>query len=242
MTSPRARHSRLTAGLVAVSAAILPLAFAAPSTGQTGKRKPNSPASLQSLDAKAQQIEKDYLTGLSELATGYEEAGQIDKAKEVLNLILQLKPDAKGAKDKLDALAEAVFDANSTHVEVDASKGWTAAGVLVARGEPVRFTGEGSYKFITNENLGPEGYPVQDPMKDMASGVPTGALMGIIVPPPRPGQRQPPKPGAPFAIGASKELKPDEDGVLFLKLNVPPGAKCIGKIKVAISGNIKRAP
>jgi hypothetical protein len=79
-------------------------------------------------------------------------------------------------------------------------------------------------------------------MQDMAAGVPAGALMGMIVPPPRQGQRQPPEPGPPFAIGGQVDFKPQTNGVLLLRVNTPPGAKCIGKLRVEISGNISPAP
>ena len=75
----------------------------------------------------------------------------------------------------------------------------------------------------------------------MAAGVPAGALMGIIVPAPKQGQRQPPEPSAPFAIGNELEYTSDVSGTLLLRVNSPPGATCIGKLRVMISGNISPA-
>jgi hypothetical protein len=112
----------------------------------------------------------------------------------------------------------------------------------VTKDEPIRFEAEGTYRYIINETVGPDGFTQQDLMRDMAAGVPSGALMGLIVPAPRPGQREPPQPDPPFVIGSAREIEPSSDGTLLLRLNVPQGHKCVGKVKVNISGNIKPAP
>lgn len=214
---------------------------AAPGWAQGRRPKPDAPVNVKSLDDKAASLEQDYLNGLLELAQGYEDAGQTDKAKAVLQDILRLKPDAEAVKARLKELDEAVFDENVRSVEIDVARGWTITGLTVKRDAPIRFTAEGSYRFILNESIGPDGLSHEDVMRDMAAGVPSGALMGLIVPPPKQGQRQPDKPGAPFAIGASREYNPPEDGVLLLRMNLPPGTKSVGKIKVTISGNLRAA-
>jgi hypothetical protein len=212
-----------------------------PTPAQSRRPKPDSPANLQALDTKAEDLEEAYLTGLLEVADGYEEAGELDKARESLEAILMLKPDSEAVKARLAEMEEAVFDANSHVVEVDVTKGWTTTGIRVTKDEPIRFEAEGTYRYILNETVGPDGFSQEDLMRDMASGVPSGALMGLIVPAPRPGQREPPQPDPPFMIGSARELEPSTDGTLLLRLNVPQGHKCVGKVKVNISGNIKPA-
>lgn len=226
------------AAALAVGAAAL---FTLPSAAQSRKPKPDSPANLMALDAKAEDLEQSYLTGLLEVADGYEEAGQLDKAREALEAILKLKPDSEAVKARLAEMEEAVFDANSHSVDVDVTKGWTTTGILVTKDEPIRFDAEGTYRYIINETLGPDGFSQEDLMRDMASGVPSGALMGLIVPPPRPGQREPPEPEPPFVIGSAREITPGTDGALLLRINLPQGHKCVGKVKVTVSGNIKPA-
>lgn len=234
MTSTRSRSLRIAGWALLVLAGLSASAFT-----QTRRPRPDSPANLTALEAKAETLEQTYLTGLLEVADGYEEAGQIEKAKEALEAILKLKPDAAAVKQRLTKLNEAVFDANSHVVEVDVTRGWTTTGIRVTKDQPIRFESEGTYRYILNETIGPDGFSQQDLMRDMAAGVPTGALMGLILPPPRPGQREPPEPGRPFFIGSAQEISPDSDGALLLRLNVPPGHKCVGKVKVNISGNIK---
>ena len=58
-----------------------------------------------------------------------------------------------------------------------------------------------------------------------------GALMGIII--------SDGKAGKPFLIGESLDFNPKESGVLLLRVNAPPGNKCSGKLKVAISGSVQ---
>jgi hypothetical protein len=214
---------------------------ALPAWAQGRRPKPDAPLNVKSLDDKAAALEQDYLNGLFDLAQGYEDAGLTEKAKTVLQDILKLKPDAELVKARLKELDEAVFDENVRTVEVDVAKGWMFTGFDVKRDAPIRFTAEGTYRFILNESIGPDGLSHEDVMRDMAAGVPSGALMGLIVPPPKQGQRQPDKPGAPFAIGASREFSPSEDGKLLLRMNLPPGTKSVGKIKVTISGNLRAA-
>jgi hypothetical protein len=40
-------------------------------------------------------------------------------------------------------------------------------------------------------------------------------------------------------VGSQYEKPADRDGVLFLKVNVPPGAKCTGRLTALVSGATK---
>ncbi|MEZ6067013.1 MAG: hypothetical protein R3B90_15235 [Planctomycetaceae bacterium] len=51
-------------------------------------------------------------------------------------------------------------------------------------------------------------------------------------------RNRPPQPTKPFIIGTEREVKPDADGLLFFRLNVPPGSRSLGKVKVRVQGNI----
>jgi hypothetical protein len=167
----------------------------------------------------------------------------VEKSKAMLRQILNIDPENASAQQKLKAFDEAVFSANEVDIEVDASRGWTATNLAVTKDKPIRFTADGTYKFIVNETVGPDGFSTQDVVRDMADA-PLGALVGVVVPPRRPGEqrdeRQRPT-GRTFLIGTQSEFTPPEDGVVYLKLNVPPASKCVGKVRVVVSGNIKRA-
>ena len=142
---------------------------------------------------------------------------------------------------KLKELEEKVFEDNQQEIEIDSAKGWVSTGLKVTKGQPVRVEAEGSYKFIVNTDLGPDGFATQDVARDMGDGIAAGALMGTVFAEPM--QRgQQPRPTGLIQIGRGAEIKPDADGVLFLRLNVPIGSKCIGKVKVRLTGNIGGGP
>lgn len=199
-------------------------------------RKPTA-SELRALDIQAEKAEQDYLKSLVELATQYESAGEIERSKAVLRQILRIKPDVESIKNKLKQYDEEVFQRNTWEVELDVSRGWTPAGVAVTRDQTVRIQAAGTYRIIINQELGPDGYRTNESSKDFVSGIPTGALIGMIAPAQR--QRNQPEP-TPFLIGTSLELKPRETGILFLRVNSPPQAKNTGKLKVRLSGNFSR--
>jgi hypothetical protein len=236
--SPPARVVRPLLTFLALGAA---LGVSADPADRPRKPRPESPVSVKLLDDRAATLESDYLDGLRDLADGYEAAGQIDKARSVLRQILERRPDDKDVQARLKSFDEAVFDRNQHQLEIDVARGWTMTNVMVTKGQPVRISADGTYRFIVNEALTADGFPRQDVLREMAGGVPAGALMGLVAPPPKPGQREAPAPGTPFHIGASSEFTPEETGILLLRVNLPTTHKSAGELKISISGNIRRA-
>jgi hypothetical protein len=206
-------------------------------------RRGAAPPPTRQLDQQAEQVQSDFLKGLAELANKYEEAGEVDKAREMLTSILKIKPDVESVKRKLKEFDESVFENNEVSVEVDVSRGWVNSGVAVVKDKPVRFKSEGSYRFIVNETVGPEGFGSQDPTRDMVQGVPAGGLVAMVAPASQSQGRNRNRSDDDREVvflGADKEWTPKESGILFLKLNVPPNSKCIGKVKTTITGNFTR--
>ena len=60
--------------------------------------------------------------------------------------------------------------------------------------------------------------------------------MGIVISQ----EKGKPKMSKPFLIGEKAEFTPQADGVLMIGLNLPAGHKSTGKLKVRISGYIRR--
>lgn len=221
-------------GLLVLLVGQTPATLSAQGTSRTAR----SSTALRSLESKTQEAQQAYVTQLGDLAKGYEEAGNAEQAQETLRQILKITPDDDQAKTKLKELQEKVFNDNQKEIEIEAGKpGWTGSGLRVVKGQPVRIEAHGSYKFIVNADLGAEGFPTKDVAQDMGNGIATGALMGTVYAESQ--QRgKPPQASPPFQIGAGGEFRPDADGILFLRLNVPNGSKCIGKVKVTVTGNI----
>ena len=61
--------------------------------------------------------------------------------------------------------------------------------------------------------------------------------MGAIIPAAAPAATE--KPPKPFLVGSSYERPADRDGVLYMKVNVPPNSKCVGKLQVKVGGTIQ---
>jgi hypothetical protein len=198
---------------------------------QSGRAKSTKKANVRSLDIQADRTISSFVRDAASLAKEYEEAGHFEKAKRMYESILNVNPDASGIQERLRAAEESILSSNETEIEIDAARGWGASQVRVFKGRAVRMQARGSYRFITSLDLGPEGFPTEDPARGhMAEGVPCGALMAALV--------TDGKPGKPFTVGAGREFTPDEDGLLFFKLNVPPGARCTGKVQVRLSGYV----
>lgn len=195
-----------------------------------------SAAATRTLDATAQKLEAEFLQGVADLASSYEEAGDKAKAKAMLQAILKLRPDAEAVKEKLQELEESVFTDQQDMLDLDMSKGWVSTGMVVEKGKKLRLESVGSYKLIVNDSLGPEGYQSNSD-ELFFDGAPMGALIGMVIPPGTVASHTKGKGPQPFMVGEKKELGPQVTGLLVLRVNAPPGAKCVGRLKVRLSGN-----
>lgn len=212
-------------GLLICCAAALP--------AQAQSKKAGDNANSKVLEVRARKALDGFLRETVDLAKEYESIGDVDQAREMLKTVLKLQPNATVVKAKLKELEEQALSANPLSLEVDVSRGWVATNLSVIKEEPFRIQAAGTYRFLSVPAVDPAGFPEKDPTKaDMAPGIPCGALMGVVL--------VQGKPGKPFAIGTEAEITPKESGLLFLRVNIPPGARCSGRLKVMLSGNLKQ--
>src|SRR5579872_401692 len=80
-------------------------------SGKTGR--PKGAANTNSLDIKADQIQSSFTKEAETLAGQYYEAGQLEKAKALLDSILAINPEAPNIKEKLDKIKEGIIDRKS---------------------------------------------------------------------------------------------------------------------------------
>jgi hypothetical protein len=199
-------------------------------TTKPGKTKPLG--NTKNLDIKADQLQSSFSRDAEELAGQYAEAGHLDKAKALLESALAVNPQSPNLQKKLEQVKEGIMNSNDSDIEVNSSHGWESSGVGVFEGRAVRIKAEGTYKFDTGAgNLTAAGFADKDPGQDLVSGIPCGALMGVIV--------SDTKSGKPFLIGDSLEFTPKETGLLMLRVNAPPGNKNSGKLKISVSGFVQ---
>lgn len=201
-------------------------------------KKEPSAAVVRTLETQAEKAKTEYVKGLIEVAEGFDEQGLTEKTKETLKSILTVVPDFEPARNKLKELEDAIYKENTIEVEVDASKPWTPAGVAVSRDKPIRILAEGSVRVILNDQVGPDGMEGGDPTNGQINGVPLGALVGVVRDPRATNAKD--QKLEPFTVGKEKEVSPRNDGILFLKVNLPANSQSKGKIRVQISGNFMK--
>ncbi len=219
------------------------LAASAVAAEPASKPKPPSPAEMRRLDAKLAAVSDSFLRDTTTLIASYENAGQFDRAKLILEVLQKLDPKNEAIQTKLKLLNGRIMEATLQELDLDADAQWTPVGRVV-KGRPIRIEASGEYKVTATVETGPAGLPSANPVTDMVAGIPLGGLMGVILPaaasPATEGQasqgNQQPQQPRPFPVGATYDRPADRDGILYLKVNVPPGSKCTGQLRARLSG------
>jgi hypothetical protein len=204
------------------------------------KTKPVNPAEIKRLDTKLEEVSGAFIRDTTSLISSYEAIGQFERAKVIVEALQKLDPKNEVIRAKLTELSQQILDANEFELEIEPGAGWKAVG-LVSRERPIRMEVTGDYKLSASVTTTADGVPSANPAQDLIAGVPLGAVMGVVLPvddPTRPGQggRQNDKQPKPFLIGSRFERGVDRDGVLYVKVNLPPGTKCVGELKARVSG------
>ena len=206
------------------------------------KPKPVNPTEVKKLDTRLEEVQRSFLKDTDSIIKGYEDNGQFDRAKVLLEVLQKLDPKNELIKKKLEHLDDQILESTEFDLDLDPSKSWQPVG-LVVKDRLYRIEVDGDYKFITTSTVGPEGFPTKDPANDMVSA-PLGAVVAVIVPPGGAtagggggggGGGNNRQPNA-FFVGAKLEQAAQRDGMLLLKVNVPAGSKCTGKLKVKVGG------
>lgn len=226
--------SRTMSLLALAAAASACLAWAQP--GSRTKPRPANPAELKRLDAKLKEVSDAFLRDTSTLIASYESVGQYERARVLLEALQKLDPGNETIEKKVGELTERILEANRFEVELEPGEGWKPVGT-VTKGRPLRIAVSGDYKLSTSLELGPDGAPADDPGTGLVVGVPFGAVMAVIAPPDAAATgKKNDRPPKPFLVGASFDKPADADGVLYLRVNTPPGAKCTGSLAVELAG------
>ncbi|MDP1796677.1 MAG: hypothetical protein Q8K78_04315 [Planctomycetaceae bacterium] len=199
------------------------------------KSKGATGTGVRALDARVQELQEGLLRDATDISKGYEDAGEYDRAKFLLEVLHKLDPKLPGLKDKIDKLTEKSLDSSEFEIDMDVSRGWTPAVAMLQKDRLVRIEATGDYKFVATLPVTADGLATSDNGVDVYPGAPVGALIGIIV------NAETNKPGKPFEVRAKKDWTPPQAGYLQLKVNVPAGHKCTGKLKIKISGASKVA-
>lgn len=196
---------------------------------QGSRRRGDDAPSEKSLEVRLEKAETSLVEEYKEVAQEFYKQGNKEKAMKMLQRLKQLNPKLEGLADHIDTIGEELMQENSNEIELDTRKTWEAIGD-VAEGRPFRIAAAGDYKMTFSATVGVTGLAPDQESKDYLPGAPLGCLMATVV--------VDGKPGKPFPVMAALEHTPKKSGKLFLKVNVPDGTRCTGKLKILVSGYI----
>lgn len=196
------------------------------------------------LDKQHDEIVKDFVNRTHRLALQYQQAGQYDKAKDSLDLILKVSPDNPEAKALLDKMHRQELSENKKVVKVLANQGWQKTGVQVLEGKPVVIEAKGDWVFTMRRSTSADGLDMPDDMKKF----PLGSLIGAIDAEDAAPAAQPQKKGGnrendarrPFLVGAQRTFdRAPATGMLYLKIHDTDESDNQGQLTVTISGQVR---
>jgi hypothetical protein len=188
-------------------------------------------AATRQLDQKNNDLVQKFLNDAESIATEYVKLGEFDRARDTMSAAMKLRPEDKSLQEKMKWLEDQLVSSNDYEVELNAQSGWESSRAMVTAGKPVRIVAAGTYKFNVSGVVTAAGFPSKDNKTDMLGAFPAGALVGIVL-------KADKELSEPFLIGESRDIRPPDSGMLFLRINAPQDNKNNGKIKVTISGSV----
>lgn len=180
------------------------------------------------LDLRTRKAIQVFIKDGMEIAIEYEKNGDLQKAKNMYEQIQRLDNRITGVDAKIEFLDQQLVSANQQVHMLDTSKGWVSIG-MAYKGRKFRVLTAGTYTMTLKQEPNAMGFENGDVKKNgMDPEFPLGSLIGVYYT----GK----KPGKPFLIGKEDTLVPEKDGILYLKVNVPPAIACEGMINIGTSG------
>lgn len=195
--------------------------------------KPLSPADSKRIDVRLEKLQETFASESTAIIDEYENSGQYERAKFLLEVLMKLDPKNDALKKRISDMDERILKRVEFDQKLNTAGDWTLVG-NVQKDVPARIEASGEYKLnLVASNIGPDGFPTEDVTRDLVGKIPTGALMGMIVTEQNEKEKKAPEP---FAVKSKHDFTPKQDGGLYLKVNVPPGTKCTGDLKLRLNG------
>lgn len=195
------------------------------------KDKEETPTA-RDLEARLAKAEEALISEYKDVAVEFYNQGDKEKSMAMLQRLKELNPRLEGLGDQITQINEELMGENADEFDLDTRKPWEAVGE-VGEEKPFRIQSAGEYKMTFNATVGVDGLEPDKESKDYLPGAPLGCLLGVIV--------TDGKPGKPFPVKSQLEYTPKKSGTLYLKVNVPEGTRCLGRVKVKVSGYIQTA-
>jgi hypothetical protein len=182
----------------------------------------------RAFDVRSNKAIQAFIIEAMELALEYEKNGDIEKARLMYQQIYRLDKRQQKLPAKIKFLENSLLDKNQVVRKLNTSTGWTPIGNVYAD-RAFKIFAAGTFTMTPSGDFTVSGMPKGDVKKNgMDEEMPLGALIGVYF--------RDKKPSQPFLVGGGQLFTPEKDGVLYLKINAPPGMKCQGIINVGTSG------
>jgi hypothetical protein len=210
-----------TSKFVAVTSVIMFASFACITQAQDA-------SASRAIDVRSNKAIQAFVVEALELAIEYENNGDVEKARLMYQQIFRLDKRQQQLPAKIKFLENSLLDKNQVVHKLNTAIGWTPIGNVYAD-RSFRIITAGTFTMAPSVEFSAKGISKGDVKKDgMDDEMPLGALIGVYF--------RDKKPSQAFLVGGGKLLTPEKDGVLYLKINAPPGMKCEGVISIGTSG------
>lgn len=179
-------------------------------------------------DPKLLKLHEEFVTKAEKLAKDYEKDEKVEKAVACYEEILRLVPNYPKAVAALTKIRQREATADKKIFEVQADKGWQDSGVTLIQGKPVSIRASGKWIFRMEHELGPDGIPIPEDLREFN----LGSLLGLVV-------DGDPKDAKPFLVGSGTEFVSEVSGKLLLRMYDGKMEDNAGKMKVEIVGTFE---
>ena len=123
--------------LRALAIAICLSGLTGPAHGQQAaaktKTKPANPPELKRLDAKVEEVRESFLRDTTKLIRSFEDVGQFERAKVLLEALQKLDPKNEPVKNKLAELNKQILDTSEFEIDIDPGESWQPVGMITSR-------------------------------------------------------------------------------------------------------------
>ncbi|APZ91865.1 hypothetical protein [Fuerstiella marisgermanici] len=215
---------------VVVCACCLVLQAVADAQSSRSRQEKEDVLTDRELEMRLSKAEDALVSEYKDVAMKLYNQGDKEKSMAMLRRLKELNPRLEGLGDQIKQINEELMDENANEFDLDTKKPWESIGE-VSEDKPFRIQSSGEFKMTFNATVTVDGLKPDKESKDYLPGAPLGCLLGVIV--------TDGKPGKPFPVKSQLEHTPKKGGTLFLKVNVPEGTRCLGRIKVKVSGYIQ---
>ena len=207
------------------------LLFQTPAGGQSSRKRDQDPPSERSLEMRLEKAEESLVTEYKDVANELYKQGNKERAMQMLQRLKQLNPKLDGLNDHIKSMREELMQQNPNELEVDTRKGtWEFVGDVL-EDRAFRIGAKGETKLSFTASVGVEGLVTDEDSADYLPSAPLGCLIGVVV--------VDGKPEKPFPVLGELEHTPKKSGKFYVKVNVPAGCRCSGKIKLQVTGYIR---